>query len=142
MIECINVEFSIEEVRDALELSPDQMVMEIRRVIKKRGIPVAIDIKYIPYKKGTPIIELELQYAVFPELVSKEAPFAVQTRMEIGAELPDEEIALELDCPCDRPLLVVYRWLTDRNGRLIGYGIKYMLKEYGRLSAMSGYEPE
>ena len=82
-----------------------------------------------------------MNYAVFPEIAAaKKAPFAFHTKMEIGAELPSREIASQLHCPMDTPLLVVYRWLIDKNSRCFGYGIKYMHKEYGRLTAKSGYD--
>ena len=137
----INVGYPSKEVSAALEIASSQIVIEIRRIIKKRGVPVALDIKYIPYEKGMPTLEAEMNYAVFPEIAAaKKAPFAFHTRMEIGAELPDKATARQLQCPANTPLLVVYRWLINQNGRRFGYGVKYMLKEYGRLTAKSGYE--
>ncbi|MGE4353591.1 MAG: GntR family transcriptional regulator, partial [Oscillospiraceae bacterium] len=133
--------FPSDRVREALEIGSTQMVIEIRRIIKKRGHPVALDIKYIPYDKGEPTLETELHYAVFPDIAAaKTAPFAFHTRMEIGAELPTDEVAAQLQCSMSSPLLVVYRYLIDQSGRGVGYGIKYMLSEYGRLDAKSGYE--
>ena len=133
--------FPSPRVRAALEIGSSQMVIEIRRLIKKHGRPVALDIKYIPYDKGEPTLEAELHYAVFPDIAAaKTAPFAFHTRMEIASELPDNEVASHLQCPMTAPLLVVYRYLIDQTGRRVGYGIKYMLSEYGRLDAKSGYE--
>jgi len=137
----INVNYPVKTVSEALGISPSQLVIDVCRVIKKRGIPVALDIKYIPYEKGMPTLEAEINYAVFPEIAAaKKAPFAFHTRMEIGAELPDKAVARQLQCSMDIPLLVVYRWLIDQNGKCFGYGVKYILKEYGRLYAKSGYE--
>ena len=122
-------------------IAPNQKLIELRRVIKKINKPVALDIKYIPYDKGMPTLETELHYAVFPDIAAaKSAPFAFHTNMEIGAALPDEKLAATLQCPVNTPLLVVYRYLVDTNGRCMGYGIKYMLQEYGRLIAKSGYD--
>lgn len=133
--------FPSDRVRQALEIGSSQMVIEIRRVIKKYDRPVALDIKYIPYDKGKPTLEAELHYAVFPDIAAaKTAPFAFHTRMEIGAELPDESVARQLQCSLNTPLLVVYRYLIDQSERRVGYGIKYILSEYGRLDAKSGYE--
>lgn len=133
--------FPSDSVRDALEISSSQLVIEIRRVIKKRDQSVALDIKYIPYNRGEPTLEAELYYAVFPDIAAaKMAPFAFHTEMEIGAELPDEEVAEQLQCEISTPLLVVYRYLIDQSGKKAGYGVKYMLAEYGRLNAKSGYE--
>ena len=137
----INVNYPTKEVSAALDISSSQIVIEVCRVIKKRDIPVALDIKYMLYEKGMPTLEAEMNYAVFPEIAATiKAPFAFHTKMEIGAELPNEAIAQQLQCPTDTPLLVVYRWLIDQNGKCFGYGAKYMLHEYGRLNAKSGYE--
>ena len=137
----ISVNYPTEDIGAALGIPASQIVIEVCRLVKKRGAPVALDMKYIPYEKGMPTLEAEINYAVFPEIAAaKTAPFAFHTKMEIGAELPDDTVARQLQCPMDTPLLVVYRWLIDQGGRCIGYGVKYMLKEYGRFSAKSGYE--
>ncbi|MDR0459730.1 MAG: GntR family transcriptional regulator [Coriobacteriales bacterium] len=136
----INASYPSEEVGAALEVSPNQIVIEVCRIIKRRGAPVALDMKYIPYDKGLPTLEEEMNYAVFPEIAAmKTAPFAFHTKMEIAAELPNESVARLLQCPTDVPLLTVYRWLIDSNNRRVGYGVKYMLPQYGKLMARSGY---
>ena len=129
-----------EEIRNALELNSSDKVIEISRVISRNGIPAAFDIKYIPYDKGCPIIENEINYSVFPEIVAaKTAPFAFCTQMEIGVESGDEKTAHTLQCELSDPLLVIYRYFIDQDGRCIGFGKKYMRQNYGRLKASSGY---
>jgi len=129
-----------EAIRGALEVGPKQMVLEICRIIKKNDQPVALDYKYVPYDRGEPTLEAEIDYAVFPEIAAaKSSPFAFHTRMEIAAELPSVEVCDLLKCAADTPVLVVYRHLIDLNGRHVGYGMKYMLEEYGRIIATSGY---
>ena len=137
----IDAAYPSEEVAAALDVAPTQIVIEVCRIIKKRGTPVALDIKYIPYDKGLPILEGELDYAVFPEIVAaKASPFTYHTQMEIEADLPSEQVAQLLQCPPDAPLLVAHRYLVDKRGRRVGYGVKYMLQSYGKLLAKSGYE--
>lgn len=137
----VNVNYPSEDVAVALEIPTSKFVIEVCRLIKRRGNPVALDMKYIPYEKGMPTLEAELNYAVFPEIAAaKTAPFAFHTEMEICAELPGDAVAQQLQCPRHTPLLVVYRRLIDQGKRCIGYGVKYMLKEYGQLCAKSGYE--
>lgn len=136
----INVISPNKEIQQALQIQPNNKVIEICRVIKKGIKPVSYDIKYIPYDKGTPIIEEEIHYAVFPKIAAaKSAPFAFHTNLEITAELPSETIAKLLSCSIDTPLLVVYRTFIGQEGNRIGYGKKYMIKEYGSLKATSGY---
>ena len=137
----INADFPSEEVGAALEVSPSQIVIEVSRIIKRRGAPVALDLKYIPYEKGLPTLESEMDYAVLPEIAAaKTSAFAFSTTMQIAAELASPTVVGLLGCPPDVPLLTVYRWLTDQQARRVGYGVKYMLPEYGRLEAKSGYE--
>ena len=40
------------EIQSALQIGPRQMVIEILRIIRRRDVPVALDVKYIPYDKG------------------------------------------------------------------------------------------
>lgn len=137
----INAGYPSAKVSAALEIAPSQIVIEVVRVIKKQGKPVALDIKHIPYDKGLPSLEEEMRYSVFPEIVrSKVPPFAFHTRLEIAAELPGKQLARQLECSTQEPLLVVYRWLIDQNEKPIGYGIKYILPEYGHLLAYSSFE--
>ena len=129
------------EIREALDLPPSNAVIEVKRIIKKHGTPVALDIKYIPHDKGRPNLEAEMDYAVFPEIVAqKTAPFAFRTEMKIEVELPTRQVAADLNCSTATPLLVVYRWFIDQKKQRIGFGIKYMLQEYGGLKATSGYD--
>ena len=137
----VNIILPDEALQNALQIGPQQMVIEVLRIIRQKDKPVAADAKYIPYDKGMPVLEKELSYAVFPEIAAaKTAPFAFHTEMCIRAQLPTPQAAQLLSCPADAPLLVVYRTLIDQSGRCVGYGIKYMLPEYGGLCAKSGYE--
>ncbi|WP_155310357.1 GntR family transcriptional regulator [Desulfosarcina ovata] len=128
------------EVQKALNFTAPNKAIKICRVIKQDKQPLAFDVKYLPYDKGTPIIETELNYAVFPEIAAaKSAPFAFYTKMEITAELPDDETANILRCEKKVPLLVVTRRFIDQSGKCIGYGKVSMLPSYGPLKAHSGY---
>lgn len=136
----INVIQAPEEVREVLGLTGGRRAIEISRVIKKEGKPIAYDIKYLPYEKGTPLIENEINYSVFPEIIAaKAAPFAFFTQMEIGAELPGRQAADALRCRMEEPMLVIYRYFIDHSDHCIGYGKKYMNHAYGRVHARSGY---
>lgn len=127
-------------IRTMLDIGPKAVALEICRIVRKNDRPVAVDYKYVPHDKGEPTLENEIDYAVFPEIAAaKSSPFAFHTRMEIGAELPSAEVCDLLQCDPDTPLLVVYRHLIDLHGRHVGYGVKYMRPEYGRLIAHSGY---
>ncbi len=137
----INVIRASEEMQKIFNLEAGKKVIEISRSIKNKGTAVAYDVKYLPYTKGTPLIEKEINYSVFPDIIAAKAPpFAFYTKMEIGAELPTERVANALHCGNSEPMLVIFRYFIDHNDQCIGYGKKYLRSEYGRLVARSGYQ--
>lgn len=136
----INVRPASDEVREALQLQQGKQVITIGRVIHRQGKPVSYEVKYLPYDKGAPIIETEIEYAVFPEIAAaKTAPFAFYTEMEIGAEMPPEEVVHILGVGANDPVLVMHRVIIGHDSQRIGYGKKYLTQGYGRLKALSGY---
>jgi GntR family transcriptional regulator len=136
----IRDEVPSEEVRRALALPEKKRVIRVSRLILSHDQPVAFDEKFIPYNKGIPSIEAEIQYTVFPDIVSSKAsPFAFYTKMEIGSENADARLRKILDCGAGESLLVLYRYLIGRNGDRLGYGKKHLTARWGKLEAISGY---
>lgn len=139
-IQYITVIPTSDELIKSLSLKTGQRIILIRRILLKEDKPIACDEKYIPYHKGAPFVETEIKYAEFPDIVAaKTSPFAFRTEMEVGAEAAKGEIAELLVCPPEEPLLVVYRYIIDINGTRVGFEKTFILKEYGRLKAHSGY---
>lgn len=137
----INVVDPTEEIRLALELPKDQPVVKFSRLIQLHGEPVAYDEKYVPYDKGTPLIEAEIEYTVFPDIASSiSPPFAFYTRMEITSEPARGNISKTLGCAEGRSLLVLYRYVIGKDDKKIGFGKKYLTDKYGKLEAISGYK--
>lgn len=132
-----------DEVSRALLLPEGvRAVLIQRQIVSETGI-VAFETNYLPYKKGQPIIESTINYAVFPEIAAaKTAPFAFFIRMEITAQAANAELAGLLECKEGEPLLVVIRHLIGQNGQRIGYGRKYMRTPYNRIIGQAGYLPE
>jgi GntR family transcriptional regulator len=132
----INYEIPTADVRTALALQEKERVIKISRVIMLHDEPAAYDEKYIPYDKGAPIIEAEIQYAVFPQLVSSKAPpFAIYTKMEISSENADTKLQKILNCKTGESLLVLYRYIIGNNNARLGYGKRYLTSRWGRLKA-------
>ncbi len=130
-----------DEIKSELNLAQGQLALGICRIIKKEDRPVAVDFKYIPHEKGTPTIESEIDYAIFPSIAAaKSSPFAFYTKMEIRAVLPNEEVCHLLACDPSTPLLAIYRKLIDLDGNPVGFGVRYQNEEFGPITAISGYE--
>lgn len=129
-----------QEVQDALDISGKQQVIKICRVIKKDEQAIALDVKYLPYDKGKPLVEVEMRYADFPKIVAAKAmPFAFHARMEISAEIVDQETANMLKCKENTAVLTIKRFFISRSKKRIGYGKIQTLMPYGVLEAYSGY---
>ena len=115
-------------------------IVEIVKVIYSREKPVACDIKYLPYIRGIPLVESEIGYALFQEIAAaKTAPFAFNTKIEVSAELPGEEMQKTLNCQSDTPLLVIHRYFYDLKHEVIGYGKQYRLPDKLQFTGYSGY---
>ena len=132
-----------EFVRIALDLPLDKRVIKIGTLLLKHNEPVAYDTKYLPYDKGTPIIESEIKYAVFSELAQKKAtPYAFYTRMYMGAEPAEGEALTHMHCEPNESLLVIHRYVIGVDEQKICYGKKYMRNTYGMIEALSGYRSQ
>lgn len=130
-----------EEISRLFHLKTSDKVIEMIRVIFNEEVPVACDIRYCPYVKGSPTIESEIDFAVFPEMASaKTSPFAFHTHMEISAGTASGKLLKYLKCKENEPLLIVKRVLIDSHNQFIGSSIKYMLSSYGCLTAESGLQ--
>lgn len=58
-----------------LEIPENKHVIVVKRVFVSDGVVKAYDVKYIPYYRGIPIVEKEIRYATFPEMVAKRTRF-------------------------------------------------------------------
>ena len=128
------------EIQRIFQDSTLKNIVRIVKIIYNKEKPVACDIKHLPYIKGVPLIESEIGYAIFPEIAAaKTAPFAFYTKIEISAELPDNEIQKLLSCSANIALLVIHRYFYNLNHEVIGYGKQYRLPNELGLTGYSGY---
>jgi len=123
---------------NSLQVTRNKKIIVIRRLFITDGEPVAYDIKYLPYYKRMPIVEKEIRYATFPEMVAKSTSlFAIKKELVITAQMPDEEIKKHLNIYNELPLLVVEQKLYDRESKPIGLGITYYRADSCKLYAES-----
>jgi GntR family transcriptional regulator len=144
------------DVAEALQMGKHQMAIVTRRILERRGRPVAYDEKFIPYERGVPSIEFEIHFAEFPHMFEERfAPMSLRTEMTIGMERAPEHVSTALGLPPEAPLLVVGRLIRTGNntpagksndkktekpaGKPIGYGKQYLTEDFGKLTARSGY---
>lgn len=124
----------------SLNLSPSKKVIMVKRLFYSNGEQVAYDEKYLIYYKGMPVVEKEIKYATFPEMVSNYTSlFAIKKELTISAQMPDEEISKLLSLYNILPLLVVEQRLFNAQDKPIGLGITHYRGDYCKLSASSSF---
>ena len=129
-----------ENVRKILEIGEKQMVIEFSQLTRDRkGVPVAYDLKYVPYERSVPMVENEMRFAIstVPDL-SGVAPFDYYTTIEVSAVGAPPKAAKALGCAEQTPLLLVERLFITQSGKKIGYSVQYSRKSFGRLHGVSG----
>lgn len=132
----VNIIMPDEKLIDSLQISKNKNVIMIRRLFYTDGEPVAYDVKYLLYHRGMPIVEKEIQYATFPEMIS--APlFALNKEILIYAQVPDEEKKRHLNIYDDLALLVVEQKLFSKENKPMGLGITYFRGDYIKLRGSS-----
>ncbi|UNC91350.1 GntR family transcriptional regulator [Candidatus Contubernalis alkaliaceticus] len=130
----VNIVKPDDKLADKLRISKNKNVIMIRRIFYTEGEPVAYDIKFLVYYRGMPIVEKEIQYATFPEMVSKKTPlFSMKKEILISVEAADEEKKRYLNIYNDVPLLVVEQKFTDQENKPLGVGITYFRGDYIKL---------
>jgi len=139
----INVIRADANLQRIFSLNSGSRVIKICRGEDTDGRRTALDFKYLPYAKGKPMLEQELNYFVpFPDIVAQIVPpFLFYTRLEIHAVLPPKPVAELLNCPETVPVLLLERFFMDQNDSCIAYGRRYQLQseDAPSLTALSGY---
>ena len=128
-----------QEVQNALDLTPKQWVVAICRTLRNAERVLIFDLVFLPYQKGMPLVEAEIKYADFPDLVkNKTSEFSVYTKMEIGNDTVSGTIAKRLGVPDQTNLLTIYRYLIDDRERTVAFGKQHLHPSCGRIVAYSG----
>ncbi len=137
----VNVVKPSYEVGFNLEIPENKHVIVVKRIFMKDGLPSAYDIKYIPYYRGIPIVEKEIRYATFPEMVAKKnSIFAMTKKLKIRASSSDDDTSRNLEIPVGTPLLVVEEKLLDEKDKPIGWGMTYLTGENATLEAIASFD--
>lgn len=112
----------------------------IRWLIYVDKKPAAYDIKYLPYEKGKPIVEQEIHYATFPEMVAKhQSLFSVKKTLKISAPSITPELNKLLNLDDQESVILVEQEILNDQRKLIGYGQLFIRGKYCNLVAVSSY---
>lgn len=127
------------DLRRELDIKQKSFVM-IRWLIYSDKKPVAYDVKYLPYERGKPIVEKEINYATFPEMVAKHRSlFSIKKKLKISAPKITPELKKLLNLGNDEPVILIEQKIFDSEDKPIGYGQLFIRGEYCNLVAVSSY---
>jgi GntR family transcriptional regulator len=111
------------EVAQALGLGVGAKVVELMRLSLLEGQPIAFEEKYLPYIKGKPLVERELRYAAFPELVAQSHDsHLVKVRTAVYASQVSSAAAASLGVEGGSPVLVLEQTVLAQDDRVLGWG--------------------
>lgn len=123
-----------------LEIGEKQLLITFSQLTRDRaGLPVAYDIKYVPYERSMPTVEKEMRFTIYsvPDISGVE-PFDYYTTIEVSAVGAPERVARVLGCPEQTPLLLVERLFVRQDGKKLGFSRQYSRRSFGRLHGVSG----
>lgn len=126
------------EIAAVLDIPEGTKVFMIRRLINSESGPAGIDVKYLPYLKGKPMLENEIEYADFPEIVAKHTDVTIH-KIEMGISatpLMPEEAEL-LKTVAGHPALCVVQRFYAKDGKPLGISKTIYRGETFELNAIS-----
>ncbi len=120
-----------------LHVHPQKKVIHIKRLITINEFPVAYDSKYIPYYSGVPIVEVEINYSAFPNLLSNiVSPYEIKRELNIYGSTADDNINEILMLENGAPCVVVEQMFLDTENTPIGWGRLYLNINYFKVESL------
>jgi GntR family transcriptional regulator len=109
------------EIAAKLAVPEGTKIFMIKRLISSESGPVGIDIKYIPYLKRKPILENEIEYAYFPDIVANHTDimiYKIERCISATSLQPDEAKILQTDM--GHPVLCITQAIYAKNEKPLG----------------------
>lgn len=117
---------------EKLRVRPGESTLRMQLIINSSDGPVGIDNRHIPYRRGQPLLEKELQYADFPDAVARHSKLVVAKSDLTVAAIPLNKHEAELlAVEAGFPALCVEQVLYDVGDKPLGWSItKYRSDRY------------
>lgn len=133
----VEIENPSPELIYTLHVHPSKKVIHIKRLISIEDEPIAVDSKYIPYKSGVPIIEVEINYSAFPSLLSNVvSPYEIKRKLNIYGGSVREDIATYLELQEGAPCVIIEQMILDTEKIPIGWGRMYLNPHYFKIESL------
>ena len=134
----VNIITPTQELMFHLQIGRGIKLVKVNRLLFSNEQPVGYDIKYLLYDRGKPIVEKEIQYATFPEIVAKKAsPFTMRKELKIRSATAALPVSKALNVNEGFPLVVIEQKFFSDRGIPIGWGRIYFNSEKFELTALS-----
>jgi len=118
----LNIVAADSGVAEKLGVEIGAKIIKIKRVLSGDEGPIAVDSRFLPYLKGVPLLEKEIAYAAFPEVVARHTDvFLAKSSLEISACALSPEEAELLEVPAGSPGLLLEQIIYSNNNRAIGW---------------------
>lgn len=119
-----------------LRIQQNKRVVAIKRLLFIDSNEAIYDEKYIPYYSGIPIVEDEIHFSSFPEIISnKTSLFNMTKKLNIKIEKSNNEIKKALKLDVLQPVMIVEQFIYDEEMEPIGWGKTSFKLDYFELSA-------
>lgn len=134
----VNLVRNNQKLTNELGFSGEANIIAVKRLMLRGQLPVAIEEKFLRYQKGKPLLETQLEYADFPELVAKhQDSVPVRNDMIISVASLSSEQAKLLEADELLPALVVKQVIYSREDKPLGVSIMVCHKDRFELTATS-----
>lgn len=111
-------------------------VVNVKRLLFDKEKPAIYDTKFIPYYSGMPVIEAEIGYFVFPELVSNVVSlYEINRQITVSALLANTEICSILKIAQNEPVVIVEQKMLNEDNIPVGWGKLYYNYQYFSFNA-------
>lgn len=136
----VNIIDPVFEISNNIALPKSRKIIVIKRVFLYEKSIKAYEIKFLPYLKGIPIIESELVYLSFPEIVIEKKATSITTKkLKIKAQQANGEISQILKVREGEPVLVVEQKYFNASDKPIGWGLLYFPQDDSGLNATTSF---
>lgn len=121
-----------------LNLPPEAKVILLKRLLYKDETPIAIEEKYMRYMRGKPLLENQLEYADFPEVVAQhQDSVPVRNEMVIYVDVLSADQAELLETDPLQPAMVIKQVIYAKDDKPLGISQMFCHKDRYHLSATS-----
>lgn len=121
-----------------LGLAPADKVILLRRLLYSGDMPSAIEEKYMRYLRGKPLLETQLEYADFPEVVAKhQDSVPVRNEMVVSVDTLSPEQADLLETEPHQPAMVIKQVIYSKDDVPLGISRMVCHKDRFHLNATS-----